>query len=159
MSATDWRRGNGKGGHHERQERRAAWHGIPALWKRLHEWTRTRGLDTSDSIKLGIGHDDPDVTAVEKYRYDACVVVSPDFAGDKWVNVMDVPGGKVAISVFTGTAHEIEDAWSALYRTWLPGSGYEPDDRPCLEVYRGNPEVAGRPGAFRCELCIPVRPR
>src|SRR5947209_3837293 len=131
-------------------------HGIPALWKRLHEWTRTRGLDTPDSIKLGIGHDDPDVTAVEKCRYDACVVVSPDFAGDKWVNVMDVPGGKVAISVFTGTAHEIEDAWSALYRTWLPGSGYEPDDRTCLEVYRGNPEVAGRPGAFRCELYIPV---
>src|SRR2546427_10958583 len=60
-------------------------HGIPALWKRLHEWTRTRGLDTPDSIKLGIGHDDPDVTAVEKCRYDACVVVSPDFAGDKWV--------------------------------------------------------------------------
>ena len=49
-------------------------HGIPALWKRLHEWTRTRGLDTPDSIKLGIGHDDPDVTAVEKCRYDACVV-------------------------------------------------------------------------------------
>ena len=63
------------------------------------------------------------------------------------------------VNVFTGTAHEIEDAWSALYRTWLPGSSYEPDDRPCLEVYRGNPDVAGRPGAFRCELCIPVRPR
>ncbi|PYN73430.1 MAG: hypothetical protein DMD97_20085 [Candidatus Rokuibacteriota bacterium] len=29
MSATDWRRGNGKGGHHERQDRRAASHGIP----------------------------------------------------------------------------------------------------------------------------------
>ena len=39
---------------------------------------------------------------------------------------------------------------------WLPGSGYEPDDRPCLEVYRGNPSVGA--GAFRCELCVPVRP-
>jgi AraC family transcriptional regulator len=134
-------------------------HGIPALWKRLYDWMRTHGLDTADAVKLGIAHDDPDVTAVEKLRYDACVVVPSDFAGDKWVNVMDVPGGRMAISVFTGTAHEIEDAWSALYRTWLPGSGYEPDDRPCLEVYRGNPDVAGRPGAFRCELCIPVRPR
>jgi AraC family transcriptional regulator len=133
-------------------------HGIPALWTRLHEWMRTRGLDRPDAIKLGIGHDDPEVTSVEKCRYDACVVVPPDFAGDKWVNVMDVPGGKNAISAFTGTAHEIADAWSALYRTWLPDSGYEPDDRPCLEVYRGNPDVAGRPGAFRCELCIPVRP-
>jgi AraC family transcriptional regulator len=134
-------------------------HGIPALWKRLYEWMETRGLDGPDTVKLGIAHDDPDVTAVERLRYDACVVVPADFAGDKWVNVMDVPGGRVAISSFTGTAHEIENAWNALYRTWLPGSRYEPDDRPCFEVYRGNPEVAGRPGAFRCELCIPVRPQ
>ncbi len=26
------------------------------------------------------------------------------------------------------------------------------------EVYRGNPEVDGRPGMFRCDLCVPVRP-
>src|SRR5439155_95468 len=122
-------------------------HGIPALWKRLHEWTRTRGLDTPDSTKLGIGHDDPDVTAVEKCRYDACVVVSPDFAGDKWVNVMDVPGGKVAIRVFTGTAHEIEDAWSALYRTWLPGSGRS-------TVSRGLPR---QPGSRRAARRVSLR--
>jgi len=134
-------------------------HGIPLLWQRLREWMRPRGLDAPNAIMLGIAHDDPDVTAVEKLRYDACVVVPADFKGDKWVNVMDVPGGRHAITTFAGTAHEIEDAWGALYRTWLPGSGFEPDDRPCLEVYRGNPEVAGRPGAFHCELCIPVRPR
>ncbi|MGH2779165.1 MAG: hypothetical protein ACRDJB_11035 [Actinomycetota bacterium] len=40
----------------------------------------------------------------------------------------------------------------------MPGSGYQPDDRPCLEVYRGNPEVDGRARTFRCELCVPVRP-
>ncbi|PYN03407.1 MAG: hypothetical protein DME07_06790 [Candidatus Rokuibacteriota bacterium] len=52
-------------------------------------------------------------------------------------------------------------SWTCREARWrsAPGSGYEPADRPCLEVYRGNPEVAGRPGAFRCELCIPVRPR
>jgi AraC family transcriptional regulator len=57
-----------------------------------------------------------------------------------------------------GTAHEIRAAWDTLYRTWLPGSGYEPDDRPCFELYRGNPAVEGKPGAFRCDLCLPVRP-
>ena len=134
-------------------------HGIPALWQRLHEWMRTRGLEAPNTITLGIAHDDPDVTAIERLRYDACVVVPNDFKGDKWVNVMDVPAGRHAMTAFTGTAREIEDAWGAFYRTWLPGSGFEPDDRPCLELYRGNPEVAGRPSAFRCELCIPVRPR
>ena len=128
-------------------------HGIPELWKRFRKWMELG----PNSIKLGIGHDDPDVTAPEKCRYDACVVVPESFAGDTWVNVIDVPGGKYAVAEFIGTADKIREAWEALYRSWLPGSGYQPDDRPCLEVYRGNPEVAGRPGTFRCELCVPVR--
>jgi AraC family transcriptional regulator len=40
---------------------------------------------------------------------------------------------------------------------WLPDSGYQPDDRACLEIYRGAP-TAGKAGAFRCELCLPARP-
>ena len=133
-------------------------HGIPKLWERLNEWVRTRGLDGPDSIRIGIGHDDPAITEHEKCRYDACVVVPGDFAGDKWVNVMEVAGGTYAVNAFSGTPHEIEAAWESLYRSWLPGSGYEPDDRPCIEVYRGNPEVEGCAGAFRCDLCVPVRP-
>ena len=133
-------------------------HGIPELWKRFREWLGTRGLLGLGSIRLGIGHDDPEVTAPEKCRYDACVVVPESFAADKWVNVIEVPGGKYAVAEFIGTADKIREAWEALYRSWLPGSGYQPDDRPCLEVYRGNPEVDGRPGTFRCELCVPVRP-
>jgi AraC family transcriptional regulator len=133
-------------------------HGIPGLWTRFTKWMETRGLLGPDAIKIGIGHDDPEVTAPEKCRYDACVVVQENFQGDRWVNVTAVPGGKYAVTEFIGTAHQIRDAWEALYRTWLPGSGYEPDDRPCLEIYRGNPAVARRPGAFRCELCVPIRP-
>ena len=133
-------------------------HGIPALWKRFEKWMETHDLLGPDSIKLGIGRDDPEVTAPEKCRYDACVVVPERFEADQWVNVTTVPGGKYAVNVFVGTAHEIGAAWEALYRTWLPGSGYEPEDRPCLEIYRGNPGVSSRPGAFRCELCVPIRP-
>lgn len=82
-----------------------------------------------------------------------------DFTPDRWVNVMDLPAGKCAVSEFVGTAHEIRAAWEALYRAWLPESGYEPDDRPCFEVYRGSPSVDAETRAFRCELCLPVRPR
>jgi AraC family transcriptional regulator len=133
-------------------------HGIPELWKRFGEWIEKRAPRGADSIALGIGLDDPDVTPPEKCRYDACLVVPESFAGDKWVNVTDVPGGRYAVAEFVGTPDTIRQAWDALYRSWLPGSGYEPDDRPCLEVYRGKPQVSGKPGAFRCELCVPVRP-
>jgi AraC family transcriptional regulator len=132
--------------------------GIPALWVRLRQWMRTRGLSETDGLRIGIGHDDAGVTRPEKCRYDACLVVPPGFEGDRLVNLMELPGGRYAVSRYTGPAHRIPGAWDALYRSWLPASGYAPDDRPCLELYRGNPQVGSCPGVFRAELCVPVRP-
>ena len=124
----------------------------------FQKWMEASGLASDTAIKLGIGYDDPHITAAEKCRYDACVVVPEDFPSDKWVNVVDLPGGKVAVSQFMGGAHEISEAWNQVFSAWLPESGYQPDDRPCVEVYRGHAGVDGKPGVFRCELCLPVRP-
>ena len=35
---------------------------------------------------------------------------------------------------------------------------YQPDERPCFELYRCNPTVDATKRAFRCALCLPVRP-
>jgi AraC family transcriptional regulator len=133
-------------------------HGIPELWARFGRWMQAHGLASSTAIKLGVAYDDPRITEAEKCRYDACVVVPRDFPSDRSVNIVDIPGGKYAVSEFVGSAHQIREAWERVFSAWLPGSGYEPDDRPCFEVYRGNPEVDDKPGVFRCELCLPVRP-
>ena len=73
-------------------------------------------------------------------------------------NVMDLPGGPCAVATFTGTADEITDAWDHVFTAWLPGSAWQSDDRPCVEVYRGRAMVDVKAGIFRCELCLPVRP-
>ena len=133
-------------------------HGIPELWAKLRKWMEARDLLSDARITLGVGYDDPSITEAQKCRYDACAVVAQSFQADQWVNVMDIPGGKCAITEFTGTAHEIQGAWDRVFSAWLPNSGYEPDDRACVEVYRGNPIVDAKAGLFRCELCLPVRP-
>jgi len=131
--------------------------GIPALWERLRTWIAAHDLGPGPRITLGIGYDDPSITAPERCRYDACVVVPRDFVPDRLVDVVDVPAGRFAIAEFVGRAEEIEGAWDSVFAGWLPGSGYQPDDRPCYELYRGDPTVGGRPGVFRCELHLPVR--
>jgi AraC family transcriptional regulator len=133
--------------------------GIPELWLRLRQWMGTRGLDPATTLRLGIGYDDAAITEPAKCSYDACAVVSADFAADRWVNLMDVPAGRFAVATFRGTAATIEAAWPRLFARWLPDSGYQPDDRAGLEIYRGAPEAASRRGGrvFRCELCLPVR--
>jgi AraC family transcriptional regulator len=132
-------------------------HGIPELWQRFHQWMETRGLNVDTTVRLGVAHDDPAVTPAEKCRYDACLVVPSDFPADRWVNATDIPAGRYAVTEFTGTSHEIEAAWHRLFSDWLPTSGYQPDDRPCFELYRGDPAVDVKSGRFRCDLCLPVR--
>jgi AraC family transcriptional regulator len=133
-------------------------HGIPELWARLRTWIAAHDLGTGPRITLGVAYDDPSITAPDRCRYDACVVVPRDFTPDRLVDVTDVAGGRYAVAEFVGTAHEIEGVWNRVFAGWLPGSGYEPDDRPCYELYRGDPTVDARRGIFRCELHLPVRP-
>src|SRR5215471_16068173 len=121
-------------------------HGIPELWSRLRTWMETRELPLETTVRFGVAYDDPRITAAEQCRYDACVVIAPDFPPDCWVNVMDIPAGRCAVWEFTGSAREIGDAWDRVFRAWLPTSGYQPDDRPCFEVYRGRPDADPRPG-------------
>jgi AraC family transcriptional regulator len=133
-------------------------HGIPELWTRLAKWMAAHRLGSPASTTLGVAYDDPSITAPEKCRYDAGVVVPPDFRPDRLVEVMDVQAGRYAVARFIGGAHEIVEAWDRVFAAWLPNSGYEPDDRPCYELYRGDPTVDATARRFRCDLCLPVRP-
>jgi len=131
-------------------------HGLPQHWRRMRAWIAAHDLGPGPRVKVGVAYDDPSITAPERCRYDACVVVPGDFVPDRLVDIVDVPGGPYAVAGFVGTPHEIEGVWDRVFAGWLPGSGYEPDDRPCYEVYRGAPSVDGR-DIFRCELHLPVR--
>jgi AraC family transcriptional regulator len=130
--------------------------GLPEHWGRMRAWIAAQELGPSPRVKVGVAYDDPSVTAPARCRYDACVVIQPDFAPDRLVDVLDLPGGLSALATFTGTAHEIQGVWDRVFAGWLPGSGYEPDDRPCYELYRGDPSDDDR-NVFRCELHLPVR--
>ncbi|MBI1734166.1 MAG: AraC family transcriptional regulator [Candidatus Rokubacteria bacterium] len=131
-------------------------HGIPDLWARFRRWLAAR--DLHPELALGIAHDDPSITPPDRCRYDACAPVPRDFRPDRAVNVTDIAGGAYAVAGFTGTADDIVAAWEHVFGAWLPQSGFQPDDRPCFELYRGDPTVEPKTRTFRCELCLPVRP-
>jgi AraC family transcriptional regulator len=130
--------------------------GIPQLWGRFSRWRAAHGFDATDTIVLGLAYDDPRIAAEHTCRYDACVAVPGDFLADKHVNVIDTASGRYAITQFNGTAGEIVAAWERTFGQWLPDSGFEPDDKPCIELYGSSGPDPTQ--SFSCELCLPVRP-
>lgn len=130
---------------------------VPQLWLRLLRWAAPRDLWTPDRLCVGIAHDNPNVTDPTRCRYDAGIVIPADFKVDSQVNVVDFPGGKFALGTFEGTAQTIAGCWEQIFSGWLPRSGYQPDDRPCIELYRGDAWDL-KTGIVRCSLGIPIRP-
>jgi len=68
--------------------------GIPELWARFRTWMAAPGLTSPLSVTLGVAHDDPSITAPDKCRYEAGVVVPPDHAPHPAPRARDVPPGR-----------------------------------------------------------------
>jgi AraC family transcriptional regulator len=74
------------------------------------------------------------------------------------VDVQTLAGGQYAVHrIDVREPAEIGRAVDALYGQWLPASGYQTDNRPCLEIYRESGETP--PGTrIVLDYCIPVTP-
>lgn len=128
---------------------------INTFWnEKFLPWAKANGL--GGRACYGLSHDDPSITPPEKCRYDACIEVPNGFVPGGSCNVVTMPGGRYAALSFKGTANEISDAWTMLFRDWLPESGLAPDERPCFEYYPADTEFNSESGAFECKLCAPV---
>jgi AraC family transcriptional regulator len=124
----------------------------------LMRWAGPRGLLRFPETKsLGIYHDDPEITETGKLCSDACITVPPDTKVEGEIGKMIVPGGLFAVAQAEISQDEFGEAWNALMRDWLPGSGYQPDDRMCYELYLNDPKTHPQ-GKFVIEIHEPIRP-
>lgn len=72
--------------------------------------------------------------------------------GQLAVEIMGTPGYLAkwaAICLATGGA-------GVLFSLWLPQSGEEVHDRPCMEIYRNSP-LDTPPAELLTDLCLPLR--
>ena len=138
---------------------------IRQAFARVCKWASARDLVGPNTLVIGIPYDNPDITPVDRCRYDACITIPQEIvASQGTIGIQDIPGGKYAmcrIEISASEAHRIgemvEYLYDYVYGEWLPGSGYQADDKPPLEIYR---ETVGKPvGTWICmDYCIRVKP-
>jgi len=128
------------------------------LFEKLMTWAGPRDLLRSPDMEvLCVYHDDPGITDEAKLRTSACLTVPEGTEVSGEVGAMSVAGGKYAVGKFELTSDQSPQAWDALMGGWLPESGYQPDDRPCFELYLQSPEQHPE-GKCVTEICVPVKP-
>lgn len=111
---------------------------------RLVQWAEQRGL--ADGAWLGYMWEDPEIVALADCRYDAAVVVDTktfDFRPEGEVGRLEFPPMLVADVAIAGDIQLEQRAIDWLFGTWLPRSGYVPDDQPVFEAWKGRPFAHG----------------
>ncbi len=127
---------------------------IPHTYRRLAQMLSERELVWSDLTRIGVGSGDPEQG--EGFTYFAGVVLPQESATEKELERYDLPGGRYASYRLMGSYALISSTFQTLFGSWLPQSGFEPDDRPVIEVYLNHPATVME-HEIATELLIPLR--
>lgn len=130
---------------------------IGKTFGKLARWAGPRRLFRADTKMLTVYHDNPDVTPIDKLRSDACITVPEGTKVKRDIGFMTLPGGTYAVAYVEIEATQYGEAWDRLFSDWLPESGYQPDDRPCYEIYLNDPQKHSKKKHI-VEICEPIRP-
>ena len=99
--------------------------------------------------------DDPEAVPRAKLRSEACLTMPADAPLDVGMRRIEIAGGRHAVLRHRGPYAELERAYSALYKGWLPMSGEEPANLPCYEEYL-NDCRALPPAEWLTDICLPL---
>lgn len=125
-----------------------------AASERLLAWAIERGL--ADGQWLGYMWEEPEIVAVADCRYDVALVVDAvEPSGE--IGRFEFPPMRVAEVALSGDIALEGRAIDWLYKTWLPRSGYVPDDQPAFEAWIGRPFAHGSEH-FEIACQLPVKP-
>jgi len=113
---------------------------VGQAWEKLCARLGSEGMLGGDTRFIGVCYDDPEVTAPEKIRYDACVTVDESFEAEGDVGVQTLAGGEYAVTTHIGPYDQLGRTYAKLFGQWLPQSGRELRSEPCLEFYLNDPE-------------------
>lgn len=128
-----------------------------SLYDRLLHWADSKGLYAADTLLLGVGHDDPGITAPDKVRYDMCISVPEPFAAEGEVGYQELPGGHYATAAYMGPfGPTMEAAYRELFRRVMQLPNIELIGLPVIEIYHAT-RITQEYRLNHVDIYLPVR--
>ncbi|MFA7158800.1 MAG: GyrI-like domain-containing protein [Kiritimatiellia bacterium] len=123
-------------------------------FRALAQWARPRGYLATGKM-MSVYWDNPEVTAPENCRADACLSVPAGTAPDRRVGLQAISGGPYLACYFAVKPSGFVAAWEDAF-AWLVARGYECADLPCYELYRNYPANHSK-NKWKIEIYIPLK--
>lgn len=136
-------------------------------WGKLCAALGANGLLTDTSVAYGVSYDNPDITAPQKCRMDACVSLPPELLEtcaelcpllqNEDIFLRHIGGEQEYAALrIRGPYTLLHPAYRSLFGMWFPQSGREPENDPGFEIYLNSPQITP-PADLLTEICIPLK--
>lgn len=104
---------------------------------KLIRWAKSQPLNLKlkPGDAFGFAYNDPKATPLDEFRLDLSLTIPEQLMLGSEVIERRLPAGRYAVVMHKGSHDRIADTVYALYRDWLPSSGEELGDLPCLFCY------------------------
>lgn len=128
---------------------------VAAVWQKMLAWIYTN--DIEEYMEIGMYHDNPIITPLERCHYVACVVPKER----KKLHNTNLPSFEIFGGIYA--AFEVEGKYGDIlkliqwvYHHWLPQSGYETSTMPSYTLFQKN-HFLSDDALFRITYYVPVR--
>ena len=133
---------------------------VGPAYERVVAWARTNNLLGPQTKGIGLSYDDPESVPREQLRYDACLTL-PDplpahVAVSEDIRIERVAGGRYAVHLLKGPCRLVGETFRRIFGLWLPTSGEELADRPCMELYLTSPALVPEEEQVT-KVCVPLK--
>ncbi|MBN2892265.1 MAG: AraC family transcriptional regulator [Bacteroidales bacterium] len=125
-------------------------------WEELWGQVKEQKLFTKGIEHLGVSHDDPKVTEINKCRYDACLVIHQPAEPKGEIGVKTIKGGKFATFLYQGSYDYLGEVYDYIFGEWLLNSEHELRNEPVMEKYISNPNRVA-PEKLKTEIYLPIK--
>ena len=125
-------------------------------WGRIMKFAYSNKHMHKDVRRFGLSHDDPNITAADKIRYDACLDIDVDISQTDNLRKLTIAGGKYAKFIHIGSYDNLDKTYGYIFNQWLPNSDYELRTVPCFDLYLNKDPRRTKPENLTTEVHIPL---
>jgi AraC family transcriptional regulator len=129
---------------------------VGSSFQRLMFWAATHLVLKLKPVTIGIVHDNPDLTAEQHIRFDACVLLSREIKPSGEIGYKKIEGGKFAVFTYQGAYDGFYPVYDYIYNVSLFEKKFVLADKPALEWYVKSPPFY-TPENFVTDFYVPVK--
>jgi AraC family transcriptional regulator len=129
---------------------------VGSSFQRLMLWAATHLALKLKPITIGIVHDNPDLTADQHIRFDACVVLSKETKTSGEIGYKKIEGGKFAVFTYKGAYEGFYPVYDYIYNVCIFDNKFDLADKPAFEWYIKSPPFH-KPENFVTDFYLPIK--